>query len=729
MRLAESLMQNFRAFACIGIGAWFLTIAIETSCAQQQISSMASVGDVEVTDTMTVGGGEVIASVEVDNEDIVDVDYVAAQAFLYVGGTGTGSVGAVDYDFSSATSTATTSLTAGQTYNLQGMAGECYYGSGGGGGDDDDDDDDDDDHGVLFVPAVDSPQFSEPPTGENCNEKWLGYLPLTLQTGVPSITSISPNIGTVGDNNKTISVTGENLEDQFGVTNVSISGSGITSSVSGQGSADATVTYSIANNASTGAQSLTMSNSFGTSNAETFTVVDPSPTVTGVAPSTWNAGSSYTVTITGTNFGTNPSVSIALPSGTIQPTTSNPSDTSVTVSFSVPAGSPTGGAPVTVTSKGFNGNGFYNGNTGNSPSATNNSGMVEAQAPPTPTIILGTDATQCGTASSVANSTQSIYIGQQVAFIACIPSLPSGLQVTSSAWSPNMPNSGSALAGFSVTKSVDAQGETQYNENFTQVSSTSCGTGNNCQFSPFYWTAPTTQSFTFTYATSNGLSAQTSIQYSATGPNTTASSTVQSVVSYIGTDGSPKLGLGQNLPNVPYGILITATFDSSFSGSGNYQWVQVISSEKSNVLPEPSDPGNPIILALNSLDTSYPYTGSSTTVGDSPAINLLSKYGEENVTWNANMYLMWAPKAQATCSNAGGNICSIAIPLGFVNWTFCGYAINTLNAAQAGAAQGWVGNCTSTCAQSSCQVGPGPELQQSSGNNAYPIWDNTVRAN
>ena len=213
-----------------------------------------------------------------------------------------------------------------------------------------------------------------------------------LRERSPSPTaSISPNSGTVGDSNKTISVTGQNLEDAFGVTSVSISGSGVSSSVSNPGTSNATVTYSIANNGSTGAQSLTMSNSFGTSNPQTFTVVDPAPNVTGVSPSIWNAGACCTasnpVTITGNNFGTNPTVSIVGPTGPYQVTTSNPSDTSVTASFAVPANSPSGPATVTVTSTGFNGTGFYPGNSGNSASSNYNGALVDANTP-APVIMM-----------------------------------------------------------------------------------------------------------------------------------------------------------------------------------------------------------------------------------------------------------------------------------------------------------------------------------------------------
>jgi hypothetical protein len=326
---------------------------------------------VEVVDTMTEGNNEIIATVTVDNEDLEDIDYVAAQAFLYIGSAEVGTPGTADYETDSAQSTATSSITTGQAYTLHGYAGACYFVSGDG------DDNDDDDAALSSAVA---PAFIEPPGGD-CGGGWLGDLALTLQTSVPSITSISRNSGKVGDTDKTITVTGQNLQDELNVSKVSISGSGVTSSASTPGASDATVTYSISTGASTstGARQFIMSNTFGASIAETFTVVDPSPNVTGVSPSTWDAGSSYTVTITGTNFGTNPYVSIALPSGTIQPTTSNPSDTSVTASFIVPADSPSGTATVAVTFTGFSGSGFFPGSSGNSPLSSNNSANVEAE--------------------------------------------------------------------------------------------------------------------------------------------------------------------------------------------------------------------------------------------------------------------------------------------------------------------------------------------------------------
>jgi hypothetical protein len=238
---------------------------------------------------MTVGNGEIIATVTATNEDYEVIDYVGAEAILTVGGASVGTPGALDYETDIATSTATSSISTGQTYLLQGNFGACQVHSGGGGRDDDDGDDD----GPRVKPAFTAPGFY----GDGGSCSFFTYdLQETVQTGVPSITSISPSSGTVGDTNKTISVSGDNLEDELGLTGVSITGSGVTSSVSSPGTLSATVTYAIPSSATSavGAQTLTMFNSFGTSNARTFTIGYPPAVVNSLSSYSWQAASSFT---------------------------------------------------------------------------------------------------------------------------------------------------------------------------------------------------------------------------------------------------------------------------------------------------------------------------------------------------------------------------------------------------------------------------------------------------
>jgi len=78
MTLAEGLVRNSKVLVWTGISVLFMSVAVTSSQGQQPISTSTEVYGVEVVDTMTVGGGEIIATVTVDNEDYEDIDYVAA---------------------------------------------------------------------------------------------------------------------------------------------------------------------------------------------------------------------------------------------------------------------------------------------------------------------------------------------------------------------------------------------------------------------------------------------------------------------------------------------------------------------------------------------------------------------------------------------------------------------------------------------------------------------------
>jgi hypothetical protein len=701
--------------------------------AQQPISTNWAGDGVEVMDTMTVGGGEIIGTVTVDNVDYEDIDYVGAEACLSLGCTVGATSGTDDFEYDTAASTATSPITTGQAYTLYGYAGACYYYYYG-----DDDDDDDDDGGLVVRSASVKPAMTEPPGDQDCEGGWLGYVPLTLQTGVPSITSISPNTGNIGDSNKTISVTGENLQDELDVSKVSISGSGVSASVSSPGATDATVTYSISTGASTstGARQFTMSNSFGTSNAETFTIVDPSPNVTGVSPSTWYAGSSYTVTITGTNFGTNPSVSIALPSGTIQPTTSNPSDTSVTVSFSVPANSPSGTAPVTVTSTGFNGSGFYPGNSGNSPSASNNSGQTVAVTPAPqimiiPSVSQATDTTNLssctgGSAAQNGSNETNVFAGQKM--LLCVLAPPNGLTIASSQWS--FDNNVDISGGF-----VDGNGDLG-----TQPSDTAggseAGDPNLTQSGiQFYFVNPgTTETATYHWTLSNGdpngngATADFNIQ-GPTGsllPNAFAQSDITgtSLSNSTSTSDNPALSAKVAMSNSPLkpavGIVLN---DNATLPSGKFIWVQILNSVTYSQLVQLGQTYTPS-NASNQIDGIYPYfNGTQNTTWDSPARSLHTYFGEGAEAFSATMYVLWDAALPAGCTPAwtdtssppyvphASTCTSTPIPLGSVQWSWSPCAINALAlAAGGGTTPSWF---------TQCGIGSGNSTGVASG---YPQW-------
>lgn len=63
------------------------------------------------------------------------------------------------------------------------------------------------------------------------------------------------------------------------------------------------------------------------------------------------------------------------------------------------------------------------------------------------------------------------------------------------------------------------------------------------------------------------------------------------------------------------------------------------------------------------------------TAQDSPALNLISTWGEEERWFQATMYLMWVPATDPNCNN--GAFCTVPVPQGKVEWWFAGDAINT----------------------------------------------------
>jgi hypothetical protein len=99
--------------------------------------------------------------------------------------------------------------------------------------------------------------------------------------------------------------------------------------------------------------------------------IDPTPVITGIDPSVWQAGSTTPVTISGENFGTRPPLLSFSPGTGIGYSLSTYTDSQITASISVAAGTPNEDVGVTVTSDGYGGNPFYSagGNPGTSPNS------------------------------------------------------------------------------------------------------------------------------------------------------------------------------------------------------------------------------------------------------------------------------------------------------------------------------------------------------------------------
>jgi hypothetical protein len=222
--------------------------------------------------------------------------------------------------------------------------------------------------------------------GEGCEWETGPTYPMYIETDYPQVTSINPTSVTVGTSG-IIKVAGQNFIDTFGNSPTPfINNSGAHLSLSGTPTnTQAQVSYTVDQGAATGDFGLNLKGIFGNGEPATLTVGDPSPNVLSISPNVWYAGNSYPmVTISGTNFGTNPTSSLSPAPGVTYTQTAG-GDASITASVKVAADAPTTNPiTVTVTSTGFGGgNGFAPGTPGGSATSSKTAQAV-AGTPPAP---------------------------------------------------------------------------------------------------------------------------------------------------------------------------------------------------------------------------------------------------------------------------------------------------------------------------------------------------------
>ncbi len=126
---------------------------------------------------------------------------------------------------------------------------------------------------------------------------------VTAATGAPTLTSISPAVGSQGSS-VPVTLTGTGFVAPL---TVNTSGSGITvSNITVVSSTQVTATFNIAANAGVGPHNVSVTTTAGTSGTIPFTVNTAGglPTLTSVVPSSGALGTSVNVTLTGTNFTT-----------------------------------------------------------------------------------------------------------------------------------------------------------------------------------------------------------------------------------------------------------------------------------------------------------------------------------------------------------------------------------------------------------------------------------------
>ena len=637
--------------------ALVLVVLLTTPVAHSQIGQTAIVYSdadygIEATVELSGNGTEIDGWVSVDFESYLDdsppggdeyLGGVRAEAKLFDQGSLVDDSGWNE----GATADATAATNVGDSYTLAGLAEACW------------------------MPDYDSGD------GGTCDWEPAGSLQVSLQTGAPSIASISPVSAIVGAQPTPITVRGENLVDAFGDSSVSITG-GVNASIgSGESATQATVNYSTLTNSNAGRQTLTISNSFGKSNGETFTVGYPTPTIASISPTTtWYAGSSYTITITGNNFGTAPTVSIALPSGSIQPATSNPSDTSVTVSFAVPVNCASGEAPVTVTSTGFNGSGFYPGSSGNSPSASYDAPQAVAQTP-VPQIMFN--------GGNISGTTQAVQPGQQIAL--SVPA-PAGYAIQNQSWL--FSNETAITGGF-----VNGAGTIGTQPSAAAGGSEAADPPLNQELLTFYWVNPEDngETITYTYTLDNGQSKSAVATFNIGGPtgvllpNTLAQENNSATV-LSNALATPVTMTMTNAPGFPqYGVSFS---DLAALPGGKFIWVQILNSVTRSELVPLGGAADPSNNALNQLDGIYPYPVlSPTRTEDSPNMVFSGGLGEASIAFDATMYVLWDPALPAGCIPAWSDntkpfytphpstCSSIPVPLGSVQWTWSACAINS----------------------------------------------------
>jgi hypothetical protein len=176
---------------------------------------------------------------------------------------------------------------------------------------------------------------------------------------LPALTSITPNLARAGTSTNIV-LAGTSLGNLAGVTAVN-AGANITVTALVASATQVTATFTSLASAPAGAQSITVTDVNGTSNAVTFTITGPVPVLTGMSPNTGGTGATIPVTLTGTGL---VGATLNLPPGVtlVAGTLVNNSFTTVSASLLIAGNAPLGLQTISVTTPGVgntsNGLGF-----------------------------------------------------------------------------------------------------------------------------------------------------------------------------------------------------------------------------------------------------------------------------------------------------------------------------------------------------------------------------------
>jgi hypothetical protein len=359
------------------------------------------------------------------------------------------------------------------------------------------------------------------------------------------------------------------------------------------------------------------------------------------------------------------------------------SDTQIVANVTVAASSPGGTATIQVQSNGYTGNGFLSASPGQPSQATLNA-VIQPIAPPPPQIMFyGTN---------VAQTTQWVYIGQQIALSVPTTNVPAGLTITSQSWTVPTATPQVMVGGYTASTTSGA---------IVPLPATNTGTFT------FYWVAEgSSQQITYTWSFNNGTSISASVTFNVTGPTAVSVGLSPSTVNIV----PPPTSLSAGFPllidgNIGViGMKFLASSNPPNGNQGTYQWVQLLNKDTIFMLAATGSKTCPSVSGGPLLDTTYPYGNGIATVTttkvtndtaqDSPANGLPTSWGEVARSFSATMYLMWVPNPDSRCTN--GTACTIPATLGTVNWGWTGDAINTLQPQQnAGVSfTRWTLNCS-----------------------------------
>ena len=517
-------------------------------------------------------------------------------------------------------------------------------------------------------------------------------------TNTPAALSLNTS-GSLDIRGDHLTALGLDLEPEIGVSD-----SGITLQLTNPSDAQLTVSYTVAGSTQPGPQWLNVTTNAGVSNSVNFNVGDATPSITSISPNVWNAGSVTSFTITGTGFGTNPSLTVTGTGVTGYSIIGISNDTTINASVTVDGSAPSGNATVTVQSNGYGGSGFQQTQPGQ-PATGSQNATIQGAAPPIPQLIFFSGG-------NVAGTTLSVVVGQQIQLTA---QWPAGVSVSNPTWSQPP---GTAVADYIASTSGGS---------VTTLTTTTSSTYR------FYWAdAGNSRQITYSYIV-NGQAGSVFVAFNVDGPSgVTITPTSSNTVSILSPGHSGAFASNTILLDGASGVPgVSFVAQATHVPAGIYQWVQLISSDKSSTLASNGPHTVDKVTGAPALDLGYPYGYNSsgnplgtvtTTHGvtndtsqDSPYSVLPSLYGELARYFTATMYVMWVPPADPRCNN--GIACTIPAPIGSISWKAAGDAINTL--------QPWSGSgYTDTVWVKSCQNPPAASGFQTSS--AYPTWSTVI---